>query len=52
MQTISLLGNEGVSFLVCVREVGRVWFMLNVLNFLLHDTCHVVKSLENFILYE
>lgn len=22
------------------------------LNFLLHDTCHVVKSLENFILYE
>lgn len=30
VQTISLLGNEGFSFLVCVREVGRAWFMLNV----------------------
>lgn len=30
VRTISLLGNEGFSFLVCVREAGRAWFMLNV----------------------
>lgn len=52
VQTISLLGNEGFSFFSLCEGGGEGMVYVECLNFLLHDPRHVVKSLEDFILYE